>query len=51
MAAPKSNRKEDDKQDQLSPGNLSFEHNCASPYKEEFSKFLKTVPEKLLWEE
>lgn len=51
MTAPESNRKEDDKQDQFSPGDLSFEHDYVSPYKEEFSKFLKTVPEKLLWEE
>ena len=51
MSTPSTNGNEHDNQNKLCPGDLSFKHDSASPYKEEFSKFLKTVPEKLLWNE
>jgi len=51
MAAPDASGKKKEDEDQLSPGNRSLEHRSKSPYIEDLSKLLKTVPDKILfWE-
>jgi len=51
MAAPDASGKKKEDEDQLSPGNRSLEHCSKSPYIEDLSKLLKTVPDKILfWE-
>jgi|OM-RGC.v1.029715592 hypothetical protein len=51
MAAPNTNRKEKENKDQLGPCDRSLEHRDKSPYMEDLSKLLKTVPDKILfWE-
>ena len=51
MTAPDASRKKKENKDQLSPGNRSLEHRSKSPYIEDLSKLLKTVPDKILfWE-
>jgi hypothetical protein len=51
MTAPDASRKKKENKDQLSPGNRSLEHRNKSPYIEDLSKLLKTVPDKILfWE-
>lgn len=51
MAAPDTNRKEEKDKDQLSPGDSSLEHRDKSPYMEDLSKLLETVPDKILFQE
>ena len=51
MATPDTNREEEQNKDQLSPSNRSFEHCDKSPYMEDLSKLLKTVPDKILFQE
>jgi hypothetical protein len=51
MTTPDASRKKKENKDQLSPGNRSLEHRNKSPYIEDLSKLLKTVPDKILfWE-
>lgn len=42
---------EDQNQNEFSPSDGTFEHKFYSPHIEEFSRFLKTVPEKVLRDE
>jgi len=51
MATPDTNRDKERNKDQLSPGDRSFEHCDKSPYMEDLSKLLKTVPDKILFQE
>jgi len=51
MATPNTNREEEQNKDQLSPSNRSFEHCDKSPYMEDLSKLLKTVQDKILFQE
>ena len=51
MAAPGANRKEKNNKDQLSLCDRSLEHRDKSPYMEDLSKLLKTVPDKILFQE
>lgn len=51
MTTPDTNREEGQNKDQLSPSNRSFEHCGKSPYMKDLSKLLKTVPDKILFQE
>ena len=51
MNTPDSNGTQCNNQDKFGPSDRTFEHKFSSPHMEEFSRFLKTVPEKILREE
>lgn len=51
MNSQDSQRTQDQNQDEFSPSDGTFKHKFCSPHMEEFSKFLKTVPEKVLRDE
>ena len=51
MTTPDASRKKKDNEDQLCPGNTSIKHRSKSPYIEDLSKLLKTVPDKILFQE